>query len=38
MKFIETIKILFKNWKKKREFKKKIEELKKRDPFTYKNF
>lgn len=38
MKFIEAIKNLYKNWKKKRQFKKKIEELKKRDPFTYKNF
>lgn len=38
MKFLDTIKNLFKTWKKKREFKKKIEELKKRDPFIYKNF
>lgn len=38
MKFLDTIKKLLKNWKKKREFKKKIEELKKRDPFIYKNF
>ncbi len=38
MKFLETIKNRYKNWKKRREFKKKIEELKKRDPFIYKNF
>ena len=25
-------------WKKEREYQKKIKELKKRDPFTYKNF
>ena len=25
-------------WQKKKEYKKKIAELKKRDPFTYKNF
>ncbi len=38
MKFLQAIKNLYKNWKKKREFKKKLEELKKRDPFIYKNF
>lgn len=38
MKFLDTIKNLFKTWKKKREFKKKIKELQKRDPFIYKNY
>ena len=38
MNFLQAINNLYKNWNKKREFKKKIEELKKRDPFTYKNF
>ena len=38
MKFLQAIKNLYKNWKKKKEIKKKIEELKKRDPFIYKNF
>jgi len=28
---------LYKTWKLKREFKKKIKELRKRDPFIYKN-
>ena len=27
-----------KKWQKEKEYKKKIAELKKRDPFTYKNF
>jgi hypothetical protein len=26
------------DWKKEKDYKKKIEELKKRDPFIYKNF
>lgn len=29
---------LYKKYKMKKEFKKKLEELKKRDPFVYKNF
>ncbi len=28
----------YKEYKRKKEFKKKIEELRKRDPFVYKNF
>lgn len=28
---------IYKNWKLKRQFKKKIKELRKRDPFIYKN-
>ena len=35
---IKFFKTLFFKWKKEREFKKKLKELKKRDPFTYKNF
>lgn len=38
MKLFSYIKNFFVIWKKKREFKKKIDELKKRDPFIYKNF
>tara|TARA_B110000285_G_C14688746_1_gene408063 strand:- start:488 stop:598 length:111 start_codon:yes stop_codon:yes gene_type:complete len=35
---IKKIQDKIKNWKKEKVYKKKIEELKKRDPFTYKNF
>jgi len=35
---IKYIKQLYKKWKRDREFKKKIKELKKRDPFNYTNF
>jgi|TARA_B100000212_G_scaffold199285_2_gene150328 hypothetical protein len=38
MKFINWIKAKIWAWKKNREYKKRIAELKKRDPFTYKNF
>lgn len=34
-KLINWVKNLIKNYKKKKEFKKKLEELRKRDPFTY---
>ncbi len=36
-KLIDKIKQLYKNYKLKKEFKKKIKELRKRDPFIYKN-
>lgn len=35
MKLLKRIKDYFKRLKEKREFKRKIEEIKKRDPFTY---
>lgn len=35
---IKWIKNKLQAWKKEREFKRKIKEIKKRDPFTYKNF
>ena len=38
MKLVKWIKSLVWKWRKEREYKKKIQELKKRDPFTYKNF
>jgi hypothetical protein len=38
MKIIEYFKSLIRNWKRNREYKKRIKELKKRDPFNYKNF
>lgn len=38
MKIIKWIKAKIWAYKKNKEYKKKIEELKKRDPFTYKNF
>lgn len=38
MKLIRTLKNFFIQWKKNREYKKRIEELKRRDPFNYKNF
>jgi len=36
-KLYNKIKNAYKNWKLKREFKKKIKELRKRDPFIYNN-
>ena len=38
MKLIKFIKSLISKYKKEKEYKKKLAELKKRDPFTYKNF
>ena len=38
MKLFTWIKGLIWKYKKEKEYKKKIAELKKRDPFTYKNF
>lgn len=38
MKLIKIVKAWIFNWKQKRKFKKKIKELRKRDPFIYKNF
>ena len=35
---IKWIKLQITKWRKKREYKAKIAELKKRDPFNYKNF
>ena len=35
---IKWIKLQIWKWKKEREYNKKIKELKKRDPFNYKNF
>ena len=35
---IKIIKKWYKNYKMKKRIKKKLEELKKRDPFVYKNF
>ena len=37
MKFINWLIQKYKIWKKKRDFKKKLEELRKRDPFIYKH-
>jgi len=34
----DKIREKIKNWKREKEYKRKIEELKKRDPFIYKNF
>lgn len=38
MKIIYYIKNKLAEFKRNREFKRKLKELKKRDPFTYKNF
>ena len=38
MKIFKWIKNKVLEYKREKEFKKKIKELKKRDPFTYKNF
>ncbi len=35
---IKYIKKLIRKWKNNREYNRRIKELKKRDPFTYKNF
>jgi len=35
---IQYFKNLYRKWKNNREYKRRIKELKKRDPFTYKNF
>lgn len=35
---IKYIKRIYRNWKRNREYNRRIKELKKRDPFTYKNF
>ena len=35
---IKYLKRKFQEWKKEREYKRKIKELRKRDPFNYKNF
>lgn len=37
MQFINWLIQKYKLWKKKRDFKKKLEELRKRDPFIYKH-
>jgi hypothetical protein len=37
-KIIEWFKAKIWLWKKRRQYKKRIKELKKRDPFIYKNF
>jgi hypothetical protein len=37
LKLIKKLMQLYKNYKLKKEFKKKIKELRKRDPFIYKN-
>ena len=37
-KLFSMLKKLYNNWKRDREYKKRIKELKKRDPFNYKNF
>jgi hypothetical protein len=37
LKLFKKLKQLYKNYKLKKEFKKKIKELRKRDPFIYKN-
>lgn len=38
MRLINWIKLQIWRWKKNREYERKIKELKKRDPFNYKNF
>ena len=38
MKIINYLKNLYRNYKRNRLYKKKIKELKKREPFSYKNF
>lgn len=38
MKVVNYLKNLYKSYKKRKLYKKKIKELKKRDPFIYKNF
>lgn len=36
MKFINYLLTPYRKWKERREFKKRIEEMRKRDPFIYK--
>lgn len=38
MRVIKWFRAKIWNWKKEREYQRKLKELKKRDPFTYKNF
>jgi len=38
MKLIKYIKSLYVNYKRNRKYKQRIKELKKRDPYNYKNF
>ena len=38
MKIVNYLKNLIKTWKENRRYKRRLKELKKRDPFTYKNF
>lgn len=38
MKLKDRIKQKIADWQKKKEYERKIAEIKKRDPFTYKNF
>ena len=38
MKLVNWVKSLIWKYKKEKEFKRKLKELKRRDPFTYKNF
>jgi len=38
MKFKDKVKQKIADWQKRKEYEKKIAELKKRDPFIYKNF
>ena len=38
MKLKDKVKQKIADWQKKKEYEKRIEELKKRDPFIYKNF
>ena len=35
---IKSVQKIIKKWKQEKEYQKKIAKLKKRDPFTYKNF
>ncbi len=37
MRFFKWIKEIYDSWKRKKRFKKKLEELRKRDPFIYKH-
>ena len=37
-RMIKSIHKIMKKWRQEKEYKKKLAELKKRDPFTYKNF
>jgi len=35
---IKNVQKIIKKWRQEKEYKKKLAELRKRDPFTYKNF